>query len=69
MTMGTVMMNDPPELRYTPNDLHMYEDFVYRTNVTSHPRQCRSWKKSLQEDQRVDAYISTFQDLTLCCGR
>ena len=20
-----IMMNDPPELRYTPNDLHMYE--------------------------------------------
>ena len=26
------MMNDPPESRYTPNDLLMYEDLVYRTS-------------------------------------
>ena len=32
-----VMMNDPPESRYAPNDLHVYEDLVYRTNVMSHP--------------------------------
>ena len=32
-----VMMNDPPVSRYTPNDLHMYEDLVYRTNVMNLP--------------------------------
>ena len=32
-----IMMNDPPESRCTPNDLHMYEDLVYRKNVMSHP--------------------------------
>ena len=32
-----VMMNDPPESSYTQNDLHMYKDLVYRTNVMSHP--------------------------------
>ena len=32
-----VMMNDPPESSYTQNDLHMYKDLVYQTNVMSHP--------------------------------
>ena len=32
-----IMMNDPPESSYTSNDLRMYKDFVYRTNVMSHP--------------------------------
>ena len=32
-----VMMNDPPESCYTQNDLHMYKDLVYKTNVMSHP--------------------------------
>ena len=32
-----VMMNDPPKSSYTQNDLHMYKDLVYRTNVMSHP--------------------------------
>ena len=31
-----VMMNDSPESSYTQNDLHMYKDLVYRTNVMSH---------------------------------
>ena len=31
------MMNDPPESSYTQNDLHMYKDLVYKTNVMSHP--------------------------------
>ena len=53
-----IMMNDPPDSRYTPNDLHMYEDLVYRTNVMSHPRNVVVGK-----DQIVDAYISTFQGL------
>ena len=33
-----VMMNDPPESSYIQNDLHMYKDLVYKTNVKSHPR-------------------------------
>ena len=44
-----IMMNDPPESRYTQNDLHMYEDLVYRTNVMSHPHNVllgKSYKKS-----------------------
>ena len=32
-----VMMNDPPESSYTQNDLHMYKDLGYQTNVMSHP--------------------------------
>ena len=32
-----VKMNDPPESSYTQNDLHMYIDLVYQTNVMSHP--------------------------------
>ena len=32
-----VVMNDPPESSYTQNDLHMYKDLVYRTNVITHP--------------------------------
>ena len=32
-----VMMNDPPESSYTQNDLHMYTDLIYQTNVMSHP--------------------------------
>ena len=32
-----IMMNDPSESSYTPNDLRMYKDLVYRTNVMSHP--------------------------------
>ena len=31
------MMNDPPESSYTQNDLRMYKDFVYQTNVMIHP--------------------------------
>ena len=41
------MMNDPAESSYTQNDVHMYKDLVYKTNVES-PSQCSSWKKSLQ---------------------
>ena len=32
-----VMMNDPPESRYTQNDLHMYKYLVYQTNVMTLP--------------------------------
>ena len=32
-----VMINDPPESSYTSNDLRMYKDLVYRTNVMDHP--------------------------------
>ena len=42
-----VMTNDPPESSYTTNDLRLYKDLVYRTNVES-SSQCRPWKKSLQ---------------------
>ena len=32
-----VMMNDPPESSDTQNDLHMYKDLGYQTNIMSHP--------------------------------
>ena len=32
-----VIMNDPPESSHIHNDLHMYKDLVYQTNVMSHP--------------------------------
>ena len=32
-----IMINDPREESYTPNDLHMYKDLVYQTNVMRHP--------------------------------
>ena len=35
--LWALMMNDPPESNYTQNDLHMYKDLFYRTNVMSHP--------------------------------
>ena len=31
------MMNDPPESSYTQNDLRMYKNLVYQTNVMTHP--------------------------------
>ena len=32
-----VMINNPLESSYTSNDLRMYKDLVYRTNVMDHP--------------------------------
>ena len=53
-----VMMNDLPESSYTQNDLHIYKRY-------ESPSQCRSWKKSIQEDQNADAYFSPSHDNTL----
>ena len=61
-----VMMNDPPESSNTQNDLHMYKDLVYRTNVMSHLHNV-VLGKSRYNDQKVDAYFTPPQNLTLVC--
>ena len=38
-----VIMNDPPESSYTQNDLHMYKDLVYQTNIMGRYIKTKKW--------------------------
>ena len=47
-----VMINDPPESSYTSNDLRMYKDLVYRTNVMDHPHNVVIGKSRYKKSKR-----------------
>ena len=66
-----VMMNDPPESRDTPNDLHMYEDLVYRTKVVlgkGRYKKTKKWIhifplfKTLAEDGNANHHVGDDDD-------
>ena len=47
-----VMIIDPPESSYTQNDLHMYKDLAYQTNVMSHPHNVVLGKSRYKKTKR-----------------
>ena len=59
-----VMMDDPPESSYTQNDLHMYKDLVYKTNVMSHPHNVVLGKGRYKKTKN-GCIFSPSQDITL----
>ena len=62
-----VMINDPPELSYTKNDLRTYKDLVYRTNVMDYPHNVVLGKNRYKKTKRRMHVFFPPQDITLFC--